>query len=196
MTTFDMSESIQSRSDQINFDDFLSGAKVVTISGVRPGSAEQPVDFDLVEHPGKAYRPSKSMRRVMVSAWGKDASAYIGKRLELYGDPEVKFGAQKVGGIKIAKMSHIDRGFTINLTATRGKKDPHKVDVLANAAPPPTGNGITAKLIQDAGFENDDNGRADWLTFASNVAGRAINATKELTADEAAKVIAELGKSK
>lgn len=205
MTAFDMSDTIVARSDQINFDDFLSGPKVVTITAVRKGSAEQPVDFDLAELPGKAYRPSKSMRRVMVFAWGKDASAYVGKRLELYGDPEVKFGAQKVGGIKIGKMSHVDKGFTINLTATRGKKDPHRVEKLADAAtPPPTDpNAITkaqlqklATLIPAAGFEADDAGRADWLAFASSTIGRSVNGSKEMTAAEAEKVIAELQKGK
>lgn len=149
MTAFDMTESIIAKSDQQNFEDYLGGPKLVTIAGVRKGSAEQPVDIELVEFPGKAYRPSKSMRRVLVYAWGADTSVYIGRRLELYGDPEVKFGGQKVGGIKIGKLSHIDKGFTINLTATKGKKEPHRVELLPDA-PPPTAKPPNPAAIIDA----------------------------------------------
>lgn len=146
--SIDMTESITPRSDQQNFDDYLTGPRTVTVDKVTRGSAEQPVDIHLVEYPGKAYRPSKSMRRVLVFAWGKDASAYVGRRLRLYGDPEVKFGGQKVGGIKISHLSHIDQSLTIPLTETRGTRRNHRVDVLpdepasATAPKQPTAAGV------------------------------------------------------
>ena len=111
----DMSDSIIPRSDQQNFDDYLAGPRTVTIEKVTRGSAEQPIDIHLVEYPGRAYKPSKSMRRVLVTAWGKDASAYVGRRMRLYGDPDVKFAGQKVGGIKISHLSNIDKVLTLSL---------------------------------------------------------------------------------
>lgn len=129
--TMDMTESIAPRSDQINADDLMAGPITVTVAEVRPGAAEQPVDVVLVEYPGRAYRPSKSMRRVMVSAWGKEASAYAGRRLTLFRNPEITFGRDKVGGIEIAALSHIDKPLTVSLTATRGKRKPFTVQPLA-----------------------------------------------------------------
>lgn len=127
----DMTESIAPRSDQLNADDLMAGPITVTVAEVRKGAAEQPVDVVLVEYPGRAYRPSKSMRRVMVSAWGKDASMYAGHQLTLFRNPEITFGRDKVGGIEIAALSHIDKPLTVSLTATRGKRKPFTVQPLA-----------------------------------------------------------------
>lgn len=128
----DISTTTAPRSDQQNFDDYLAGDKTFTIADVTAGNAEQPVAINLVEAPGRAYKPSKSMRRVLVAAWGPDASVYAGRRITLYGDPSVKFGGSTVGGIKIRALSHIDKPLTLALTATRGKKAPHTVQPLAD----------------------------------------------------------------
>lgn len=130
----DMTESIAPRSDQLNADDLMAGPITVTVAEVRPGAAEQPVDVVLVEYPGRAYRPSKSMRRVMVSAWGKEASTYEGHQLTLFRNPDITFGRDKVGGIEIAALSHIEKPLTVSLTATRGKRKPFTVQPLATPA--------------------------------------------------------------
>lgn len=129
----DISGSLAPRSDQQNFDDYLAGPKTATVSEVKAGTTEQPVEVHLVEFPGRPYKPSKSMRRVLVAAWGAEASAYVGRRITLVGDPTVKFGGQVVGGIKIAALSHIDKPLSINLTVTRGKRAPHVVQPLPDA---------------------------------------------------------------
>jgi hypothetical protein len=126
----DLTESIAPKSDQLNADDLISGPVTVTISEVAKGSDEQPVDVRLVEFPGRAYRPSKSMRRIMVSAWGKEASAYAGRRLTLYRNPEITFGRDKVGGIEISHLSDLDKPLTVALTATRGKRKSFTVKPL------------------------------------------------------------------
>jgi hypothetical protein len=134
----DLTESIAPKSDQLNADDLISGPVTVTISEVVKGSDEQPVDVRLVEFPGRAYRPSKSMRRIMVSAWGKEASTYAGRRLTLYRNPEITFGRDKVGGIEISHLSDLEKPLTVALTATRGKRKSFTVKPLAEAAPNPT----------------------------------------------------------
>ena len=131
----DISDTVQPDSTQINADDLIAGSVVVTVTGVRRGTSEQPVNIDVAEFPGRAYRPSKSMRRVLVAAWGSDTSAYAGRKIALYRDPNVKFGRDTVGGIKIAALSHIDKPLTIALTVTRGKRAPHKIDVIPAAQP-------------------------------------------------------------
>ena len=131
----DLTASIVPKSDQLNADDLMAGPVTVTIAKVSAGSAEQPVDVHLTEFPGRAFRPSKSMRRVMVAAWGVEASAYTGRRMTLYRDPTIRFGGMEVGGIRISHLSHIDKSFTLALTVTRGKRAPLTVEPLADVAP-------------------------------------------------------------
>jgi hypothetical protein len=132
----DLTETIAPKSDQINAEDLLTGPRTFTVEKVTAGSAEQPVNVHLVELPGRPYRPSKSMRRVMVTAWGKEAANYTGRRLTLYRDPDVTFGKDKVGGIKISHLSHLDAPLSIALTVTRGRRAPHVVQPLPDAPTP------------------------------------------------------------
>lgn len=131
----DIANTTQPRSDQQNFDDYIAGPKTVTVAEVKKGTAEQPVEIHLLEYPGRPYKPSKSMRRVLVACWGAEASAYTGRRMTLYGDPEVTFGREKVGGIKIAALSDIDGPQSISLTVTRGRRAPFTVQPLTTPAP-------------------------------------------------------------
>jgi hypothetical protein len=133
----DILQTTEPRSDQQNFDDYQSGSRTVTVSEVRAGSAEQPVEIHLAEYPDRPYKPSKSMRRVLVAAWGSEAEAYVGRRMTLVGDPTVRFGGAVVGGIKIAALSNLDKRLTVSLTVTKGKRAPHTVDPLLDAAPTP-----------------------------------------------------------
>ena len=92
----DITESLAANSNQQNADEYLSGPKTLTVSEVKKGSAEQPVEVHLVEFPGKPFKPAKSVRRVLAAAWGTDASQWAGRRLTIYCDPEVKIGRAHV----------------------------------------------------------------------------------------------------
>ncbi|MFD6400701.1 hypothetical protein [Nocardia sp. NPDC060249] len=135
-TSFNLAETIIPKSDQLNAEDVLSGPRTVTVERVNEGSAEQPVNIHLVEFPGRPFRPSKTVRRILVAAWGAEAAAYVGRRMTIYRDPAVKFGGQEVGGIRISHLSHIDKRLTLALTVTRGKRAPYVVEPLP-AGPPP-----------------------------------------------------------
>lgn len=126
----DITSTTAPKSDQQNFDDYVSGPKTVTIADVKAGSTEQPVEIHLVEFPGRPYKPSKSMRRVLVASWGPEASTYVGRRMTLYGDPTVRFGGIAVGGIRISHLSHIDKPLTLALTVKRGSRAPFVVEPL------------------------------------------------------------------
>lgn len=123
---------------------------MVTVTEVRAGSAEQPVEIHLKEFPGRPYKPNKSMRRVLLAAWGKETSAYAGRRLRLYGDPEVRFGGSTVGGIKISHLSHIKDAVKLSLTATRGKRAQFVVQPLPDDAPtsPIVSEEVVARLAE------------------------------------------------
>jgi hypothetical protein len=123
----DMSGVITPKSDQINADDLLGRTMTITVAAVQlKGGQEQPVSI-YFDGSDKAFRPCKSMCRVLVQAWGLDANQYVGKSLTLYCDPTVKFGPLAVGGIRISHMSHIDGPMTMALTATKGVKKAYKV---------------------------------------------------------------------
>ena len=197
---FDMTESIAPKSDQLNAEDLLTGPRTFTVAEVKRGSAEQPVDVHLVEHPGRPFKPSKTVRRIMVAAWGPDASTYAGKRLTLYRDPAVRFGGQDVGGIRVSHMSHIDKKLTVSLTVTRGKRAPYVVQPLVEDRRPasPFPRLITPDQLskmgaafKDAGITDKDTG----LAYVSQVVGRDVAATKELTAAEGDAVLAALSSS-
>jgi hypothetical protein len=130
----DLTESIAPRSDQVNADDLIGGPITYTIREVINGKAESPFDFLLVET-DRAYRPSKTMRRVIVNAWGPEASAYAGRRLTLYREPSITFGREVVGGIRISHMSNIDGRKAVKVQVTRGKREEFTVEPLADLTP-------------------------------------------------------------
>ena len=131
----DISPTITANSQQINADD-VTVPRTVTITNVEAGTTEQPVFIHVAEFPGRTYRPGKSMRRVLVHAWGPEASEYIGRRLTLYNDPTIRFGKDVTGGVRISHMSDIKGKLTIPLTVTRGRRAPFTVEPLP-AAPTP-----------------------------------------------------------
>lgn len=144
----DMTQSIEARSDQINADDLLAGPATYTIREVITGKAESPFDFLLVETE-RAYRPSKTMRRVIVNAWGPEASNYAGRRLTIYREPSIMFGGQRVGGIRISAMSHIDGPKEVLAQVTRGKREKFVVTPLPDApAAQPTPPEPTAEEVK------------------------------------------------
>jgi hypothetical protein len=127
----DMSRVIEPRSDQVNADDFLAGPQTFTIVDVIiKGGQEQPVSIKMAGT-DKFFRPCKSMSRVLVQAWGPDASKYKGRSLTLYRDPTVKWAGMEIGGIRISHMSDIEGTMTMALTATKGSRKPFVVKPLA-----------------------------------------------------------------
>jgi hypothetical protein len=125
-----MRVTIEKKTDQLNFEDFLGGVtRIVTIAGVTKGTKEQQYDI-AIEGDQRVWRPAVTVLKMLVAAWGDDATVWTGRSAELYGDPEVTFGRDKVGGIRVSRLSHIDGPVTANLTETRGKRKKHTVDPL------------------------------------------------------------------
>lgn len=148
-----LAESIIPKADQINADDLIAEPRMVTITAVTKGNAEQPVNVVTEEFgSGRPYKPSKSMRRVLVAAWGTDSANYVGRQLVLFRNPKIRFGPDEVGGIQISHMSHIDGPLSIALTVSRGKRAPFTVQPLTP--------------------QKDTSGR-DWLTELAQADGDA-----------------------
>ena len=139
----DIGDTILAKSDQVNAVD-LAVPVTVTVEGVDVVGGDQPVNIHLREFPGKAYRPSKSMRRVLVKLWGPKSADYAGRRLTIYNDPSVTWAGKAVGGIRISHASHIDAPVTMSLALAKGKLAPFTVQPLPDApAPPPIPDDVT-----------------------------------------------------
>lgn len=200
----DMTASIAPRSDQINAEDLLVAPRTVTVVDVKRGSAEQPVDIVTEEFgTGRPYRPSKTMRRMIVAAWGTDTTLYVGRRMTIYRDPDITFGRDKVGGIRISHLSHIDKRLEISLTVTRGRRATFAVEPLREQQPPRTApvrdsddGAITRPQLQKLsilrqreGYADTDEGRADWFQWVETNIARRIGTNKDLTKAEASVLI-------
>jgi len=133
----DLAWTIVPKSDQLNAEQLLSGPRTIRITDVRAGSDEQPVTIHYEGDDGRPYKPCKTMRKVLIFAWGGDGRAWIGRSLTLYNDPKIKFGGMEVGGIRISHMSDIPQRVQVALTATKGKKAMCVIDVLKPDAAKP-----------------------------------------------------------
>ena len=126
-----LKDTIVAKSSQLNADDLLSGARTITVTAVkRSNSPDQPVDIFFTGDEGKPYKPCKSMRKVLVFAWGDDGREWVGRSMTLFHDHSVMWGGVKVGGIRISHLSDIERDIAISLTATKGKKAPVTIKKL------------------------------------------------------------------
>ena len=152
--SFDISKAIEAKSDQLNAIDYAAGPGVVTITEAKQGDHDQPVWLKVAEHPGKYFKPSKTALRVIAKGWGLDANQYIGKRLELYNDPEVMWAGQKVGGIRVSAMSHIEGPFKMRLPVSRGKTQEVTVKQLPDE-PQQAPQADWWALLQDAQGDRD-----------------------------------------
>lgn len=124
----DLRSTIVPKSDQLNAEQLLGGPMTITVTDVRTGSGEdQPVSIHYETDNGRPYKPCKTMRKVLILAWGHDARRWIGQSMTLFNDASVKFGGMDVGGIRISHLTGIPKDIHVSLTATKGKKAPHAI---------------------------------------------------------------------
>lgn len=124
----DLRPTIVPKSDQLNAEQLLGGPMTITVTDVRTSaSEEQPVVVHYQGENGRPYKPCKTMRKVLIFAWGEDGRRWVGRSMTLYNDASVRFGGQDVGGIRISHLTDIDREIKVSLTATKGKKALHSI---------------------------------------------------------------------
>jgi len=133
----DISETLAPKSDQMDYEDLIAGPRTLTVKGVSRGpSAEQPLNISFEEF-DRPWRPSKGMRRVLAMAWGVDGVKYTGRKVTLFGDPNVKWGGKKVGGIRVRAMSDIgDDAITFPLAVSRTERIQYTVKPIKDTTDP------------------------------------------------------------
>jgi hypothetical protein len=189
-----MKITAEPRSDQWNADDFIGGPRTFTIAGVKHGTAEQKYDVELVEGDGRVWRPPLTMLRLLMAAWGDDTAVWVGRRVTLYRDETVRFGADAVGGIRVSHMSDLPGGkrFSTKVTEKRGKRVAVSVEPLPDVAPTvqqitPDHERVIGEHIKRTGMT-----REGVLTAAREIATGPVSSARELTAAQADELIAFL----
>ena len=182
-----IAKSIIPKSDQLNAEDLLSGPITVTVTDVKQGTAEQPIAI-IIDGERQPYKPCKTMRKVLVYCWTDQAANWIGKRLTLYADPDVKWAGIAVGGIRISHLSGIEARVVLMLSETKGKRKAVTVDPLPDVAPVPTSIDFT--LLIEAATTSDEldtiakqivkaKPPADELAFLKEMVTQARNILKD-----------------
>jgi hypothetical protein len=151
----DITNALAPKSDQLDFADLDgSSPQVFTITDVSENSAEladqQPVNIRLAEFP-RVWRPSKGMLRVLADNWTKETGLWVGRQVELYGDPNVYFGREKRGGTRISRLSHISGRKTTLINPRGGKSAYWTVEPLPDATTEPSPVELAAQIA--AGLE-------------------------------------------
>ncbi len=149
----DFAAVLAPKSDQINAQDLLAGDMTITIEAVKITlGQEQPVSIRF-KGSDKVWRPCKTTGRILMAAWGPDTSVYAGRSVQLYLDPDVKWGGMKVGGIRIRALSHIDGELRLALAESKQNRKVVVVKPLAGAprrADPPKAQPSTTSEGSDA----------------------------------------------
>lgn len=128
-------EDTAAKSDQLNADDLMGRTLVGRVVGFKNAhDKDQPWWLKLDCWP-QPWKPCKGQRRILQDAWGTDPHAWIGRVVELHRDPDVKWGGEAVGGIRISGLSHIGRDREYRVTVSRGNKPKQHVRCLPHDPP-------------------------------------------------------------
>lgn len=127
----DLSKTIIPKSDQLNADDLIAGAKTIRIRDIKMTDDEsQSVSIYYYGDNNKPFKPCKSVRRLLVQLWGANGLDFIGKRLTLYRDETVKWAGVEAGGIRVSHASHIDKPTKVLVTTSRNNRRPITIEPL------------------------------------------------------------------
>lgn len=128
----DVSHTVKTKSDQLNADDLIGGDLMIQVEGVNvTNDPQQPVQIFYYGCEGKPFKPCLTVRKILVALWGKDASQWANKWMNLYVDPTVSFGKQKnIGGIRVNALSHIQNAATLTLAVRRGAKQEFRIQPI------------------------------------------------------------------
>jgi len=188
----DITAALAPKSDQLDAVDLVgSPPQVFTVTDVSEGNAEQPVNIRLAEFP-RVWRPSKGMLRVLAGCWGKVTADWVGRRVELYTDPDVMFGPDRVGGVRISRLSHIDKRTSVPMIIKRGKSGSWNVDPLPDAEPAPDAKPMSKRTSERLNELMTTQGISDPLPGVISIIGREVTALDQLTELEGAEVVARL----
>jgi hypothetical protein len=184
----DLRASVVPKSDQLNYEDVQSTVITAVVTAVTSGSKEQPVNVHLAGYDGRPYKPSKTMRRLIIAGWGDRADDWIGKTICIKGDPSIRFGGVAIGGIRVVALSDIDSPFSLMLATSRGKRSEYRIDKLEVkklAEKPKRSSGDILKAFTEWASKEEN---PDQIFQKLQAAKKSMNAEDSTIADDVAKI--------
>lgn len=185
----DISMALVAKSDQLNASDLTGSPIVAAIKAVRKGDAAKPVIVDLEGMDGRPWKPSKGMLRVVANGWGTESDVWVGRSVKLVNNPEVIYAGEKVGGVEVIAMSHLDAPFTIPVRISQKKVKQHSVAVLAEPVTEPWRAQWQAisNALTEAGYAGTS---VELLATAGQVIGATWDHPNKISAEDAQKILA------
>lgn len=83
----------------------------------------------------RGFMYCKTTGHSCAAMFGEDDDGWIGKRITLYADPNVRFGSEQVGGIRVAGSPDITKPLTVRIKFP--KKRAFEVQLVPTKAAPP-----------------------------------------------------------
>lgn len=95
----------------------------ITISRVEDEKKKKDVDKPVMwfKEIDRGWMYCKTTGHCCSAMFGEDDDAWVGKRITLYADPEVRFGSEQVGGIRIAGSPDIAKPMTVRIKFPKKK---------------------------------------------------------------------------
>jgi hypothetical protein len=175
----DITDALAPTSDQLDAVELVNPRTFTIAAGSRLSSRDGKVvaEICIVDFP-RVWRPSKGMLDVLARCWGIDAKAWVGRSVTLYNDPEVMFGRDKVGGIRISHLSHIDgaRDVPIRAPGKGARKIQWPVKPLEVAPAAPTVDQIATATREQV---------SEWWNVHPNLRPQLATRAEELKAGDA-----------
>lgn len=128
----DITDALAPTSDQLDAVELVKPRTFTIDTGSRLGKRDGKTvaEIRLVGFP-RVWRPSKGMLDVLAACWGTDGKQWAGRSITLYNDTDVMYGKDKVGGIRISHLSHIDKARDVMIRANGvGRKRSWHVEPL------------------------------------------------------------------
>lgn len=127
----DIRQAMQAKSDQLNSVDIIGFEPVIRVREVQVRGGEQPVSIYFDGDNNRPWKPSKGMIRILSAGWGYESDQWIGRSVQIFNEPTVKYAGKEVGGVHIRAMSDIPtKGINTTLVKNRQQREPYKVSFL------------------------------------------------------------------
>jgi hypothetical protein len=175
--TFDIAPFVEAESDRITADDLIAGPRTFTIARIEGTMAEgkRRMVVHLAGSPGKPFMPCKGMVRLLGQIWGPDAAQWVGRGITLFRDPDVRFGADLTGGVRIAAVTHIDSPQNVSVRASQKKIKGYNIKPMAAPAPETDAAKEAANKILANIARAPDAAKLDAYLTGNAVAGRVAD---------------------
>ncbi len=167
----DLSSTIVAKSDQLNADDLMEPITITVTRVDKVSAKDQPVH---IHSDGRQpFKPCLTMRRMLISAWGKYKDEWVGRSMVVYCDPEVMWAGKEQGGIRVSHVSDIAQPVSKMLAVTRGRKK------LFTLLPMPAKADHSEIIATYSATPDGDEKTALWETLSQDQQGAIIDAFNE-----------------